>query len=63
MHKKHLIGGESMSIEQIIRITVAGVILYVMLVAMGEIETLKWMMMVIGLTVIAMGVSTMTKKE
>ncbi len=63
MHKKYLIGGESMSIEQIIRITVAGVILYVMLVAMGEIETLKWMMMVVGLTVIAMGVSRVTKKE
>ena len=52
-----------MSIEQIIRITVSGLILYAMLVAMGEIETLKWMMIVIGLTIIALIVSTLTKED
>lgn len=50
-----------MSIEQMIRVTVSGLILYVMLVAMGEIETLKWMMIVIGLTVMALIVSALTK--
>ena len=52
-----------MSIEQIIRITVAGIILYAMLVVMGEMETLKWMMMVMGLAIMAVGVSAFTKKE
>jgi len=51
-----------MSIEQLIRITVAGIILYVMLSVMGEIETIKWMMIVIGLAIIALMVSALTKK-
>lgn len=52
-----------MSIDQIIRMTVAGIILYVILVTMGEIETLRWMLMVIGLAIIATGVSELTKKD
>lgn len=52
-----------MSIEQMIRIIVASVILYVMLVAMGELETLRWMLMVVGFTILALGVSAWIKKH
>ena len=52
-----------MSIEQIIRVTIAGVILYFMLMMMGELETLKWMLIVIGLTVVALMISKGLKKK
>lgn len=52
-----------MSIEQLIRITIAGVILYALLSIMGEVETLRWMMLVIGLTIVALCVSTLTKEN
>ena len=52
-----------MSIEQLMRITLAGIIMYVMLKIMGETESLKWMLGVMGLTVIALGVSKCIKKD
>ncbi|MEE1071004.1 MAG: hypothetical protein U0L26_01195 [Cellulosilyticum sp.] len=52
-----------MSIEQIIRISVAGIILGVMLIMMGEIQTLRWMLMVIGLSVVATCIKEIMQKN
>lgn len=52
-----------MSIDQLIKIVIAGIILYVMLTMMGELETLRWMMMVIGLAIVALCVSALTKQK
>ena len=52
-----------MSIEQIIRISVAGIILGVMLIMMGEIQTLRWMLIVIGLSVAATCIKGLIEKN
>lgn len=52
-----------MSIEQLIKVAIAGIILYVMLTIMGELEALRWMLIVIGLTCVALFISTLTKDK